>query len=389
MKQKMIAAYEEWQADFVRLQEDGGWEDHHQELRENLIESIGGLPERTPLHARVTGSIERPDFRVEKILFESRPGFYVTANLYLPLLDLRPAKQNQQPPLVFVSSTGAAASLRSGLLPDKAARSGRRVIAVDPRGIGETAQKSLTGQGRFFGSDQEDVAAAYVLGESYLGLRTEDISRAVRYAAGNHAEAIELYAEGQMAVAALHAAFLEPDLISGTQLKNSLVSWESILVRERSFQQLANVVHGCLLHYDLPQLANELEGHLEMILPVDSLGLEILPEGAPLPPGYHDPDKPGLVGTFFSKASFLNPQGEFPLYVLSVDYDNAIEKRGNDWSGIWSGHLLGTATGNIELRGQTDQALSITVDGNSVLTLEDFTGTRSVTVKMEKGSFIP
>ena len=53
-------------------------------MRANVSESLGGFPERTDLNARVTGVVEMKDCRVEKILFESRPGFYVTALLYLP-----------------------------------------------------------------------------------------------------------------------------------------------------------------------------------------------------------------------------------------------------------------------------------------------------------------
>lgn len=54
------------------------------EIRERILQSIGGLPERTPLNARVVGTIERDDYRIEKIIFESQPRFFVTANLYAP-----------------------------------------------------------------------------------------------------------------------------------------------------------------------------------------------------------------------------------------------------------------------------------------------------------------
>ena len=53
-------------------------------LREVFLKSIGPLPDRTPLNARVTATLTRDSFRVEKILFESQPGFFVTGNLYLP-----------------------------------------------------------------------------------------------------------------------------------------------------------------------------------------------------------------------------------------------------------------------------------------------------------------
>ncbi len=53
-------------------------------VREKVLAAIGGLPARTPLNARVTAVADRPDHRVEKVIFESQPGFFVTANLYVP-----------------------------------------------------------------------------------------------------------------------------------------------------------------------------------------------------------------------------------------------------------------------------------------------------------------
>jgi cephalosporin-C deacetylase-like acetyl esterase len=53
-------------------------------MREQTWKSLGGMPERTPLNARVTGTLERRLYRIEKVIFESQPGFFVTANLYIP-----------------------------------------------------------------------------------------------------------------------------------------------------------------------------------------------------------------------------------------------------------------------------------------------------------------
>ena len=57
-------------------------ETYRQQLREML--GLDPLPERTPLNAVVTGTLERDDFKVEKLYFQSRPHLYVTGNLYLP-----------------------------------------------------------------------------------------------------------------------------------------------------------------------------------------------------------------------------------------------------------------------------------------------------------------
>src|SRR5207248_681910 len=59
--------------------------ERQRQLRERFIDSLGGLPSmETPLNARTTGVVEGGGFRIEKVIYESRPRSYVTANLYLP-----------------------------------------------------------------------------------------------------------------------------------------------------------------------------------------------------------------------------------------------------------------------------------------------------------------
>ncbi|HID07560.1 MAG TPA: hypothetical protein EYP10_10510, partial [Armatimonadetes bacterium] len=62
------------------------WLRRARELREHILVACGlyPLPERTPLNARIFGRIERDDYTVEKVYFESYPGFFVTGNLYRP-----------------------------------------------------------------------------------------------------------------------------------------------------------------------------------------------------------------------------------------------------------------------------------------------------------------
>jgi dienelactone hydrolase len=62
------------------------WQDRRPRLKQEYFEMLGlwPLPEKTPLHATVTGTLEREDFVVEKLHFQSKPGLYVTGNLYRP-----------------------------------------------------------------------------------------------------------------------------------------------------------------------------------------------------------------------------------------------------------------------------------------------------------------
>jgi hypothetical protein len=57
---------------------------YQQEVRKNLRNSLGPWPARTPLKPKITGVIERDGYRIEKILIQSQPGFYVPINLYVP-----------------------------------------------------------------------------------------------------------------------------------------------------------------------------------------------------------------------------------------------------------------------------------------------------------------
>jgi dienelactone hydrolase len=62
------------------------WEAKRPRLKEQFLDMLGlwPLPERTPLRPVVTGTLDRGDHVIEKLHFQSRPGLYVTGNLYRP-----------------------------------------------------------------------------------------------------------------------------------------------------------------------------------------------------------------------------------------------------------------------------------------------------------------
>lgn len=63
------------------------WAERAKYLREQILTGAGLLPtpEKTPLNVRIFGRIERDDYSIEKVYFESFPGFYVTGNLFRPI----------------------------------------------------------------------------------------------------------------------------------------------------------------------------------------------------------------------------------------------------------------------------------------------------------------
>lgn len=103
-------------------------------VREKIVAELGGWPQKTPLNARITGALEREGYRIEKLVYESLPGFRVTANVYTPSRGRPPF-----PAVVGVaghSATGKAFPTYQRVWIGLVKR-GILVIAIDPPGQGE------------------------------------------------------------------------------------------------------------------------------------------------------------------------------------------------------------------------------------------------------------
>jgi cephalosporin-C deacetylase-like acetyl esterase len=127
-------AYARRNARIARLTTPAAIRDYQAWARRTFRQIAGALPERTPLNLRTVGSFDRERYRVEKVVYESRPGLFVTANLYLPK-----TPQPPRPGVLFQmghTSTGKSAPLYQrccqGLV-----QLGYVVLAFDPIGQGE------------------------------------------------------------------------------------------------------------------------------------------------------------------------------------------------------------------------------------------------------------
>ena len=98
-----------------------------------------------------------------------------------------------------------------------------------------------------------------LLGKSLLGIRTENVAICARFLSAYMAEdtprRVHAVGIGEAGVAVLlHAAALEPDLCETVVIRQSIASWEEVVRTPEARNQLVNVVHGALKHYDLPDL---------------------------------------------------------------------------------------------------------------------------------------
>jgi dienelactone hydrolase len=86
------------------------WEKRRPELRRQFLDMMGlwPLPPKTDLKATVVGTVDAGDFTVERLHFQSLPGLYVTANLYLPkdAGGLRPPLARKYPAILYLCGHG-------------------------------------------------------------------------------------------------------------------------------------------------------------------------------------------------------------------------------------------------------------------------------------------
>ena len=152
------------------------------EARRKTRECFGPLPQKAPLNARVTGTLDRGEYKVEKVIFESRPDFPVTANLYLPPRPVRSAPAVVCP-CGHTASGKAADEYQS--IGQTLARQGYLVLVYDPIGQGERYQyvdsqlKPIHGGGtseHLYAGNQQ-----FLVGEFFGSWRAWDGIRALDY----------------------------------------------------------------------------------------------------------------------------------------------------------------------------------------------------------------
>ena len=155
------------------------WQAQREEYRQQLLEMLGlsPLPERTDLKPAVTGTIDHDTFRVENVHFQSRPGLYVTGNLYLPKGLLKPA-----PAILYVCGHAAVVTNKVSYGNKTAyqhhgiwfARNGYVCLVIDTLQLGEI-------QGLHHGTSREGLWRWNSRGYTPAGVEAWNCVRALDY----------------------------------------------------------------------------------------------------------------------------------------------------------------------------------------------------------------
>jgi dienelactone hydrolase len=107
-----------------------------EQMRSNLLKMLGELPaKKTPLNPQITGRIQMDGFHIEKLIFESLPGIYVTALVYVPN-----DQEKKHPAVLVPAGHSANGKAYYQALCQRLVQRGYVVICWDPVGQGERSQ---------------------------------------------------------------------------------------------------------------------------------------------------------------------------------------------------------------------------------------------------------
>lgn len=161
------------------------WQKRQAWIKETLAEIVGPFPEKTPLNAKVLRIIEKDFYKVEHLVYESQPGFYVTASLFIP----QALKKKDKAPVVIYCSGHAGEGYRSKVYQHvilNLVKKGFIVFAFDPVGQGERLEyyDAQTGKSSVGGPTTEHSypgTQAFITGSSEARYMIWDGIRAVDY----------------------------------------------------------------------------------------------------------------------------------------------------------------------------------------------------------------
>jgi cephalosporin-C deacetylase-like acetyl esterase len=198
------------------------------------------LPDSLPvMHYVEADSVSRNGYEIKKGAFQPNAG------LPLPALTLVPKAEKAGPLVVCVHDQGAAAVAAPEGLFDKFAEGGRRTLAIDLRGYGETAP-GLAAPDKVpqFGVEFKESFLSLHLNEPLLAQRVADLLGVIN-GAGSREKGVELFGFGAASPVVLHAAAIN-DRVKAVTIDGGLVSWDNVIRTPISHNQLVNVIPGIL-----------------------------------------------------------------------------------------------------------------------------------------------
>jgi len=243
---------------------------YQEEVRERVVrvsqfEGAGAAPE-----GEVAEQVESHHLHAERVVYRSE------ADIVVPGLLFRPEGKGPHPGLVFVHGQGKEAAVASGWAAHLA-RKGFVVLAIDCRGVGETAPPPQRDGGHpydafLLGSQANIARSALYVGRSLLGMRALDVIQGAAYLRGRgDVQGVGVVGTGAGALLALYAGALNGD-VDYVVAHRMLYACRALTEGLFHSHPFSLFLPGVLKEYDLGDVAGLMAPRpLLLINPVDEL----------------------------------------------------------------------------------------------------------------------
>ncbi len=372
---EQLERYKKFRIDF--------WKNNSAAVIRDTIRRISGVRSYgnvRPPHVEFAGTYDLGTYTAEKLIIQPEKG------IYLPAIYYRPKNNEANGIVIYLNQEGKVPLLSNINEIENLIHNGKRVLLVDLRGTGETAQTKQAKFSQRIALDWEDWYTAYLLGRNYVSMRCEDLYACVKYME-NSALPLTLIAIGKIGIPAMHAAALEPDLFSEIKITGCLRAWEDIIRSTDFYGQLDGIVRGALQYYDLPELVSLIGDKIKVSNPANALGITEKMAGR-IADLSDKPELPGLAGTWYGSLDLIDPVGPDPISTLDLNWDQSAQ-RGRTWSAEWYGWIIAPQNGTIRIEAACPHELHLQIGDRSTLHLNKQNQSGSVRLEAIKGDIYP
>jgi dienelactone hydrolase len=231
-----------------------GWQE---EIKRHIQATLGSFPQKSPLRTRLFNQVWEDGLMAERINFQSEAG------ITIPGLFIMPEEWNHPVPFViYAGEWGKIQGIHSGLI-EELVQAGYGVLAIDVRGIGETAT-----------TDFEAATDLLMMDRPLFGQRVLDVIRAVDFvwercyiAPQIDKGRLVVVGEGVGGLWGLYAAALD-GRVAAVAAQDTLYSY-SALLKHGAHYPASVYLFDVLNHFDLAQVIASCAPRPVYLRPVD------------------------------------------------------------------------------------------------------------------------
>jgi cephalosporin-C deacetylase-like acetyl esterase len=223
-------------------------------IRGKVEELLGMGENKNLVSAEPTGSALARNYTVNKYQLIR------TGEMPVPVIVIYPESISKNGNvIIWLNEDGKSNVLRDEKTLEAYINRGDILVLADLRGQGETTDPAELNDTKYWNKEYRNAMISMHIGKPIMGQRVTDIQSITAFIKSEQrlkGQNIVLRANGVYGPAAIHAAYLNPD-INSTEISRSIKSFDDIVSNPLQRDVYSNVLYGVLKYYDLKDLAEK------------------------------------------------------------------------------------------------------------------------------------